>query len=269
MSQYKLEAGTGQHIGDRQEQQDRVALFAAPRAPGTMMAILADGMGGRTGGALAAEQIINSAQQLFNEFSPGPGAIEILLEKIVHEAHSIIKLSSFSAEKEPHSTMVALVISPDQRAVWAHAGDSRLYFFEGPNCIHRTVDHSYVERLVSEDKLSRQEARNHPLSNLLINALGSHKNEPTITFGHCDKLHPGNAFLLCSDGLWHYFSEAEMGAAIAMNPPRGAAEMLLRKARERANGSGDNCSMAIIRLVHPPKSPAELIQLAKKTSHKR
>ena len=253
MSQYKLEAGTGQHIGDRQEQQDRVALFAAPKAPGYMMAVVADGMGGRTGGALAAEQIINSAQQLFNEFSPGLETVEFLLGKIVHEAHSIIKLSGLSSEKEPHSTMVALVISPQQHAVWAHVGDSRLYFFEGPNRIHCTVDHSYVERLVSEGKLSRQEAKNHPLSNILVNALGSHKNEPYVTFGQHDKLLPGHAFLLCSDGLWHYFSELEMGAAIAMNSPRSASEMLIRKARERANGSGDNCSMAIVKLVGPAK----------------
>ncbi|MEO6353128.1 MAG: protein phosphatase 2C domain-containing protein [Oxalobacteraceae bacterium] len=249
MSQYKLEAGSGQHIGDRQEQQDRVALFAAPKAPGTMLAVLADGMGGRTGGALAAEQIINTAQQLFNEFSPGMETIEVLLGKIVHEAHSIIKLSSFSSEKEPHSTIVALVISPEQRAVWAHVGDSRLYLFDGPNCIHCTVDHSYVERLVSEGKLSRQEAKDHPLSNVLVSALGSHKSEPTITFGTHAKLHSGHAFLLCSDGLWHYFLEPEMGAAIAMNSPRSASEMLIRKSRERANGSGDNCSMAIVKLV--------------------
>lgn len=253
MSQYKIEAGSGQHIGDRQEQQDRVALFAAPKAPGTMMAILADGMGGHTGGALAAEQIINSARQLLDEFSPGAQTIENLLARIVHEAHSIIKLSSFSSEKNPHSTMVALVITPDQRAVWAHVGDSRLYIFEGPNCNFCTVDHSYVEKLVSEGKLSRQQAQDHPRANLLTNALGSHKKEPAITFGHRDKLQPGSTFMLCSDGLWHYFSVPEMGAAIAMNSPRGASEMLIRKARERAQGTGDNCSIAIVKLISAAK----------------
>ncbi|HTD03305.1 MAG TPA: serine/threonine-protein phosphatase, partial [Undibacterium sp.] len=67
MSQYKIEAGTGQHIGDRKEQQDRVGLFAAPRAPGYMMAVLADGMGGKSGGAMAAEQVIRTAKHLFDE----------------------------------------------------------------------------------------------------------------------------------------------------------------------------------------------------------
>ncbi|NMM28805.1 MAG: serine/threonine-protein phosphatase [Glaciimonas sp.] len=262
MSQYKLEAGTAQHIGDREEQQDRVALFAAPKAPGTMLAVLADGMGGRTGGALAAEQIIKSAQQLFNEFSPGSEAVETLLGRIVHEAHSIIKLSSFSSEKEPHSTMVALVISPDQRAIWAHVGDSRLYLFEGANYIRRTIDHSYVERLVSEGKLSRQKAKNHPLSNVLTSALGSHKREPTITFGRLDMLHPGHAFLLCSDGLWHYFSKLEMAAAIAENSPRSASEILIRIARERAKGCGDNCSMAIVKLVGTAKKATRSTHLA-------
>ena len=61
----------------------------------------------------------------------------------------------------------------------------------------------------------------------------------------------GGVFLLCSDGLWHYFSELEMGAAIAVNSPRSASEMLIRKARERATGSGDNCSMAIVKLIRP------------------
>ena len=60
MSQYKIEAGTGQHIGDRSEQQDRTALFVAPKAPGYMMAVLADGMGGLSGGSLAAEQVIRT-----------------------------------------------------------------------------------------------------------------------------------------------------------------------------------------------------------------
>ncbi|MGH8808655.1 MAG: serine/threonine-protein phosphatase, partial [Noviherbaspirillum sp.] len=60
MSQYRIEAGTGQHIGDRKEQQDRTALFTAPKAPGYVMAIVADGMGGLSGGAFAAEQVIRT-----------------------------------------------------------------------------------------------------------------------------------------------------------------------------------------------------------------
>lgn len=253
MSQYKIEAGTGQHIGDRSEQQDRTALFAAPKAPGTMMAILADGMGGKTGGAMAAEQVIRSAKQLFDEFSPATHSVDGMLHTIAMEAHTIIKLSGISAEKEPHSTFVALVLTPGGIAHWAHVGDSRLYRFTGPNFAERTIDHSFVERMVAQGKFTPEQAKNHRLSNILVNVLGSMRDDPFVTVGRYEGTKAGDAFLLASDGLWHYFSDEELGAAISMNSPRDASEMLIRKARERAAGTeGDNCSMAIVKLVVPP-----------------
>lgn len=252
MNHYKIEAGTGQHIGDRQEQQDRVALFTAPRAPGYVMAVIADGMGGMSGGALAAEQVLRTAQQAFELFSPQTDRVETLLKTIALDAHTIIKLTALASEKQPHSTMVALVLTPEKSAVWAHVGDSRLYRFSGPNCAQRTVDHSYVEALVQEGKLSPEEAQHHHLANVLVNALGSRENEPEVALSRFDGLKAGDAFLLCTDGLWHYFSDLEFGAAIAMNAPRQASEMLIKKARERAAGAAaDNCTLAIVKLVAP------------------
>jgi len=252
MSQYKIEAGTGQHIGDRSEQQDRAALFAAPRAPGYMMAVVADGMGGLSGGALAAEQVIRTARQAFELFSPHTDTVEKLLETIAHEAHTVIKLTAISTEKKPHSTMVVLVITPDRSALWAHVGDSRLYRFNGPNCAERTVDHSYVENLVTSGVLSRKEGQDHHLSNVLVNALGMSDSTPQVSIGRCDRLKTGDAFLLCTDGLWRYFPDVELGAAIAANSPRRAAEMLIAKARERAaEGTADNCTMVIVKLAEP------------------
>ena len=260
MSQYKIEAGTGQHIGDRHEQQDRVALFAAPKAPGYMMAVLADGMGGKSGGALAADQVIRTARQLFEAFSPLTDRVEDMLHTVARDTHTIIKLSGLSAEKEPHSTMVVLVLTPEKDAVWAHVGDSRLYRFEGPNFLEHTIDHSYVETLVADGKLTREQAKDHRLSNILVNVLGSGTQEPYVSLGRHRGLRPGDHFLLCSDGLWHYFSEAELGAAIAMNAPRDAAEMLIRKVRERAAGSAaDNCTFAIVKLVPPPQEEKNYI----------
>jgi len=251
MSQYKIEAGTGQHIGDRQEQQDRVGLFAATNAPGYMMAVVADGMGGKSGGALAAEQVVRTAKQLFDDFYPG-NDVRALLENILNEAHTVIKLSAVSSEKEPHSTFVAMVITPQQQAIWAHAGDSRLYRFSGPNFVEKTRDHSYVEQLVEEGKILPEEAKTHKLSNILTNVLGSTTTPPYITFGQCDGLKAHDSFLLCSDGLWHYFDDAELSAAVAANSPRQASELLIRKARDRGTPRGDNCTFAIVKLVVPP-----------------
>lgn len=254
MSQYKIEAGTGQHLGDRSEQQDRVALLTAPKAPGHVMAVIADGMGGLTGGAMAAEQVVRTAKLNFESFSPLTDTVESLIATIGKEAHTLITLNALSSEMQPHSTMVVLVLTSDGSAVWGHVGDSRLYRFSGPNFAERTTDHSYVEKMIRDGKIKREEAKNHKMSHLLVNVLGSTTSEHFVSINRVDGLQPGDAFLLCTDGLWHYFSDAELGAAIAMNSPREASEMLIRKARERAaGGNADNCSLAIVKLAKPPK----------------
>jgi serine/threonine protein phosphatase PrpC len=218
------------------------------------MAVLADGMGGRSGGAMAAEQVIRTAKQNFDLFSPLTDTIDKMVQTIAHEAHTVIKLNAISSEKQPHSTMVVLVITPEKTAVWAHVGDSRLYRFSGPNFAERTIDHSYVEQLIAKGKLAREDAKDHKLSNILVNVLGSPNAEPFVTVGSHQGLKVGDAFLLCSDGLWTYFSDGELGAALAMNSPRLASEMLIKKARERAEGTvADNCTLAIIKLVEQPK----------------
>ncbi len=64
-------------------------------------------------------------------------------------------------------------------------------------------------------------------------------------------LQAGDGFLLCTDGLWPWFADSELAAAISRRTPRQAAELLVDKAAERAQGNGDNCTMAILRLVAP------------------
>jgi serine/threonine protein phosphatase PrpC len=252
-SGFKIEACAGQHIGDRTEQQDRVGIFQSRRMPRSALFVVADGMGGKTGGAMAAEQVMRTAKSLFEEYSPSAQSVEALLTEIMNEAHTVIKLSALSSEKEPHSTMVALVLHGDS-AHWAHVGDSRLYRFQQAELIERTVDHSYVEQLIAEGKIRPEEAQSHRLSNLLTSALGTSKL-PEVSFGHANNLKAGEIFLLCSDGLWHYFSEAELGVILSTAAPRVASERLVQLARDRARGAGDNCTLAIVRLEEPEPAP--------------
>lgn len=252
MSHYKIEAATGQHLGSRDLQQDRTALMVAPKSPGYMLAILADGLGGKAGGTLAAEQVIYTAKQLFANFEATRHDPETLLRTLVHDAHLVIKINGFSSQTEPHSTLVALILSPEGDAIWAHVGDSRLYRFDKDQCIDHTTDEGYIEKLVSGGKLTREAAKNHRHSHLLMNALGHSINEPFVTMGRQSGLKVGDAFLLCSDGLWHYFNDSELARAVHLKAPRQASEMLIEKAQERAQGKGDNCTMAIVKLVKPP-----------------
>jgi serine/threonine protein phosphatase PrpC len=80
-----------------------------------------------------------------------------------------------------------------------------------------------------------------------MGCLGTDK-EPPVTSHFIPRLKPGDTLLVCSDGLWHYFSEMELGSVLSGLSPREASEFLIDKARARAKGSGDNLSLAILKL---------------------
>lgn len=243
---FSIETCTAQHIGDRSEQQDRVGLFAHPTFKGTLLAVLADGMGGHSGGALAAEQVIRSAKNNFEMGVLSPEAIQGTLATAINDAHEGIKLTALSSEADPHSTVCLLVLQPG-RADWAHTGDSRIYHFRAGQLVSRSWDHSHVMNLVKMGYLTEAQAETHPQKNLLISCLGD-KDPPRIDYAFTAPLQDGDCFLLCSDGLWAYFTDAELGKVLSEFPVRQAAEILINTARDRAKGRGDNLSLAIVRL---------------------
>ncbi len=244
---HRLAAATGIHRGDRAYQQDQVEIIPHTRVPGCAMGVLADGMGGKSGGRKAADQVILTAQQLFERYVPSRDDPGETLKQLVLEAHLMIKLTAITSEEEPHSTLAAFLISPNRECQIVHAGDSRVYFFRGAEMVTRTSDHSYVQRLVNEGRLSEEDANNHPQSNLLTGCLGG-VQDPPLAVTHIERLEPGDSVLACSDGLWHYFTPKELGAIVDALAPREASEMLIEKARQRARGGGDNLSLALVRV---------------------
>ncbi len=244
---YRLSAATGIHRGDRAYQQDQVEIISHHRVTRCVMGVLADGMGGKSGGRKAADQVLLTAHQLFERYSPHSESAGALLEQLVLEAHLMIKLTAITSEEEPHSTVAAFVIGPQRECDFVHAGDSRIYHFRGAEQLTRSIDHSYVQRLVADGQITEEEANNHPQSNLLTGCLGT-QSDPPLSHIHIARLELGDTMLACSDGLWHYFTTRELGAIIQALSPREASEMLVNKARQRARGSGDNLSLAMVRV---------------------
>ncbi len=246
-----IDACVAQHQGDRREQQDRVALLPHPKGGGVALAVVADGMGGHTGGALAAQQVLHTAGANLGQFSARSEAPVELLEASLNEAHMLIKASRFINEKDPHSTAVMLLLQPG-KVSWAHCGDSRMYRFRGERLLFRTTDHSYVESLVAKGRISPEQAQVHPNRNILLTSLGGNE-PPRIDHGEAVDLQAGDAFVLCSDGLWGYFGDAELGAVVASHSARAASDLLINRARKRARGDGDNVSLVVIKLLAPPQ----------------
>lgn len=244
---YRLSAATGLHKGDRAHQQDQAALFAHQRMAGCMLGVVADGMGGRTGGRKASDQVLLTARQLFERHAPDTDDPAALLRRIGEEAHLVITLTAIAAEQEPHSTIAAFLIHPGGDCHWLHSGDSRLYHFGGKTLLKRTLDHSYVQALVNQGRLTAEEALEHPNSSVLMSCLGT-EEPPKLEAHHLGRLHIGDTLLACSDGLWHYFTPEELGEVLHSLSPRKASEFLVTKARSRAMGGGDNLSLVIVKV---------------------
>jgi serine/threonine protein phosphatase PrpC len=244
---FRISAATGLHRGDRQYQQDQVEILQHPKVTGSVLAVVADGMGGKTGGRKAADQVLLTARQIFERYGPMQDDPVELLRQLVQESHLMIKLTAITSEEEPHSTLAAFLIAPSMRCDVVHAGDSRVYHFRGSELMRRTVDHSYVQKLVDEGKISEEAANSHPQSNLLTGCLGTHA-DPPVTHWQIEKLEFGDTLLACTDGLWHYYTPKEIGSILHALPPREACEMLISKARQRARGGGDNLSLALARI---------------------
>ena len=248
-----IDACVAQHQGDRKEQQDRLSLVPHPKGGGVVLAVVADGMGGHAGGALAAQQVIHTVCSNFAQFSARTEDPRGFLGASVDEAHMLIKASRFINEKDPHSTVVVLVLQPG-KVTWARCGDSRLYRFRGDRLFQRTVDHSYVEQLVMKGRITPEQALVHPNRNILLTSLGG-EDTPKVDYGDSSDLQAGDSFLLCSDGLWGYFGDAEIGGVLAAYTAREASSILMTRARQRAQGEGDNVSLIILKLVDQAKPP--------------
>lgn len=250
LTAYRLSAATGLHKGDREYQQDQLALLTHPHQPGCVMGVVADGMGGRSGGRMASDQVVLTAKQIFERYSPASDDAPSILKQIGEESHTVIRLTAVAAEMEPHSTFAAFILNPDGDCHWAHSGDSRIYHFHAGTLVKRTRDNSYVQALVDKGELTEMQARDHPQSNILLSCLGA-EEPPQITNFSTRDLKIGDSLLLCSDGLWHYFTDQELGSALATLTPREAAEFLIGKARQRGHGGGDNISIIVLRLDPP------------------
>lgn len=202
---------------------------------------------------MASDQVVSTATNLFRELSERDATLPDLLRQISTEAHTVIRLSALSSEKEPHSTIVALFVKRGL-AVWGHAGDSRLYWCRAGRVMRRTVDHTVASQLTAEGRHAEAEIAAQHYKNVLFSALGI-KNELKVDVDGTQDLRVGDAFLLASDGLWAYFEDGEIAALLDRLSPREATQHMVKLARERAEGRGDNLSLAIMKLEAPLDIP--------------
>ncbi len=226
--------------GSRPTNQDRIAY--AERDNGVLM-VLADGLGGYDGGALAAEILTQSIVRAFQSVrQPVIDKPSAFLALAIMQAHNAI-LKSGRAHVPPISPRTTCVVCLVQRgyAYWAHVGDSRLYHFHDTNLLQRTFDHSTTEQMHLDGLLSEDEMRLHPEKGHLLKCVGGPR-KPTISLGGETALNSGDTLLLCSDGLWQALRPNELARFLAFDSLDEGVEEMLLTAEGKMKKACDNLS---------------------------
>jgi len=227
------------HIGGREEQQDRIATFSTADNQQHLL-VAADGMGGHQGGSLASEMVIKTAELAWQEFTDQD--IPQFLQKIIEQAHENINNIGNQYNISPRSTCVLAYIK-DQYICWAHLGDSRLYHFRGTKLLERTKDHSIVELLHDLGRIKEEQMATHPDQGCLLKGLGG-EEDIQADFGEA-KLHSGDSIVLCTDGFWEHITTEQLAIGLQETniPLKPRIEQLVKDALENGGAEGDNISI--------------------------
>jgi protein phosphatase len=240
--------------------------FAVARHLGLFM--VADGMGGAAAGEVASRMAIEHVQRAVEDGettwptdsslgSPESGPRRFISG--IHRANRQIhrRAGQDWRRRGMGTTFVGLLVL-SRSAVVAHVGDSRLYRLRDGELKLMTRDHSLANHLVDRGFIQPEEAATHPRRNVLTRAVGTHDMVEVDT--RILDVRPGDAFLLCSDGLHGELSDEEIAAALSEpSRPAGTVDRLLDLAL--AKGGGDNVTALLVRLdpvtgfPQPPAPP--------------
>ncbi|MCI9247368.1 MAG: Stp1/IreP family PP2C-type Ser/Thr phosphatase [Clostridia bacterium] len=209
--------------------------------------ILADGMGGYNGGEIASSLATTSAKSYiennFDKIEHSKEAILELIKNAIEYANMVVfEKSKQEPNLEGMGTTLDICFIYNNKVYVGHVGDSRIYRIRGEIIRKLTKDHSYVQQLVEDGKITREEAEHHPKKNMLLKALGcTAMVEPDL---RARNIETGDILLMCSDGLTNMVEEKEIYRVVRENPET-AAQVLVDLANEA--GGYDNITVVIIK----------------------
>jgi serine/threonine protein phosphatase PrpC len=240
-----IEAGAATHVGKvRRQNEDNYLL-------GTRSGVwaVADGMGGHAAGDVASRTVV---EELAAVAVPATAA-ELLAScerQIVRANSHLRKLGDERGAVIGTTIAVLLMFEGDYACLWS--GDSRIYRLRQHRIEQISVDHTEVQQLLSEGRLTAEEARAWPRRNVITRAIGvSDDAELEITGG---TLQAGDTFVICSDGLTAHIEDEEILALAGENPPQKACDLLVDLTLDR--GAIDNVTVVAVRFDPAPASQA-------------
>lgn len=228
---------------------------------GARLLAIADGMGGHAGGEVASAAVIDALRPLDTEIPAGE-----LLDALDHAVRTAGSTLRDLAAGDPSladmgTTLTALVVSGSQLGL-VHIGDSRAYLLRDGDLYQITHDHSMVQSLLDDGKITLAEVASHPLRSLILRALvANHDYDADLQLR---EVRAGDRYLLCSDGL-HEVADAEsIGEVLrtVAEPDQATADLI---GLAMAGGAPDNVT-CIVADVLPATGPAATVPAATVTS---
>lgn len=198
---------------------------------------VADGMGGHRAGEVASATAIDALQAAFAGGAALDEAVGAANAAVFEKASANVEMRGMG------TTLTAAALLDDHRVLLGHVGDSRAYLMRDGGVTRITEDHSLVEQLVREGRLSPEEAASHPQKAIITRALGIDPEVEVDTYPV--DLRPGDRLLLCSDGLTNMVADTAIAGILRRQPdPQQAAEQLVDMANDA--GGDDNITVVVI-----------------------
>ncbi len=221
--------------------------YAAGELPGSVAwAVVCDGMGGAAGGNYASSMAVKIiSERISASYRQGMSDISIknmLTSAILAANISVYDKGQSDSELTGMGTTVVVAIISDESVYIAHVGDSRAYILSNGKLTQLTKDHSFVQEMVDNGKLTPDEAKDDPRKNYITRALGVNHD---VRIDFCQEFLSGDEIvLLCTDGLTNYVSQNEIYELTKDGNYYEYAERLVTRANN--NGGGDNVTVVTL-----------------------
>lgn len=220
-------------------------------APGSLM-LVADGMGGHASGEVASALAAETIRRVFYEL---PGSVpQVLASAFLAANRAILSWVESNPECKGMGTTCTALAVRDSGAWLAHIGDSRAYLLRAGGLTQLSDDQTLVAQMVREGRLTPAQAQNSPISNVILQALGSSNEIAPVIWPEPLPLTTGDVLVLCTDGLSGVVPDATIAEHAGHLQPDEACEALIDAAI--AAGAPDNVSVGVFRIVSGAEPPA-------------
>lgn len=220
---------------------------------------VADGMGGHAAGEVASATALQPLSSLDGRvFSDDGAATEALAAALEVANAEVFDRAAADPELRGMGTTLTAALIRDGRLHLAHVGDSRAYLLRDGELLPLTTDHTLVQQLIEEGRLSPGQAAAHPHRNVITRAIGVDASVQIDVLEPPMDLHPGDQVLLCSDGLTGVVDDADIAALLNSEEDGQRATQRLVDAAN-AGGGPDNTTVVLLRVTgERPVDPAPL-----------